>query len=132
MKHDIITLNQDFDAAVTRVIAALADQGFGVITRIDMDETFREKLGVAFPRYSILGACNPALAHKAVSAEPEIGLMLPCNITVEAGKSGTLVRIPDARELLGGAGLSDAPELQELASDAGARLDRVVAALRDA
>ncbi|MBJ6371347.1 DUF302 domain-containing protein [Sedimentitalea arenosa] len=131
MTHDRIRLAADFDAAIERVTQALADQGFGVITRIDMHDTFKEKLGVSFPRYTILGACNPKLAHQAVSAAPEIGLLLPCNVTVEEADEGTLVRIPDAREMLGGSGLTEAPDLSELASDAGDRLDRVVAALRD-
>ena len=131
MQHALILLNSDFDTAIARVTEALAAQGFGVITRINMDETFQAKLGVAFPRYTILGACNPALAHKAVSAIPEIGLLLPCNITVEASAGRTLVRIPDARELLGGAGLAEAPELAELVDDASQRLTQVEAALRD-
>lgn len=125
-----VSLSQEFDDAVTTVTEALAKEGFGVITRINMDETFKAKLGVDFRRYSILGACNPGLAHTAVTAAPEIGLLLPCNVVVEQAADSVQVSIPDAREMLGGAGLSDAPELQELAEDAGARLDRVVAALR--
>lgn len=125
-----ITLDQDFDAATDVVIKALAQEGFGIITRIDMHDTFKEKLDVDFPSYTILGACNPKLALDAVTAAPEIGLLLPCNVTVEAIDGGTRVRIPDARDMLGGAGLSDAPELTDLANDAGARLDRVVAKLR--
>lgn len=94
-----------------------------------MDETFRAKPGVEFPRYTILGPCNLKLAHTAVSAVPEIGLLLPCNITVEAIEGGTRVRIPDVHDMLGGAGFSDAPELAALAEDAGRRLKRVEAAL---
>lgn len=131
MKHTRISLDQPFDAAIARVTEALAQEGFGVITRIDMDETFRAKLGVAFPRYTILGACNPKLAHEAVTAAPEIGLLLPCNITVESVGESVQVRIPDAREMLGGSGLSDAGEMQALAADAGERLDRVAQRLRD-
>lgn len=131
MQFSTITLKQDFDAAVTQVTDALAQEGFGVITRINMDETFRAKLGVDFRRYTILGACNPGLAHTAVNAASEVGLLLPCNVIVEQGEDGVQVHIPDAREMLGGAGLSDAPELQELAEDAGARLERVVAALQN-
>lgn len=129
MDHTTLTLDQDFDAALDRVIAALAAEGFGIITRIDMHDTFKAKLGVDFRPYTILGACNPGLAHKAVSAAPEIGLLLPCNVTVEQADSGVIVRLPDAREMLGGAGLSDAPEMAKLAEDAGARLERVAAAL---
>lgn len=129
MLHTTLSLTAPFDQAILKVTEALADEGFGVITRIDMHETFKAKLGVDFPSYTILGACNPQLAHKAVSAVPEIGLLLPCNVTVEADGDAVRVRIPDAREMLGGAGLSNAPELAELAEDAGARLERVVAAL---
>lgn len=129
MDYSTLSLNQSLDSAIETVTAALAEEGFGIITRIDMDATFKAKLGVDFPKYTILGACNPKMAHKAVSAAPEIGLLLPCNITVEAQGDTTRVRIPDAEEMLGGAGLSDAPELTELAEDAGARLARVVAAL---
>ncbi|MDK3072325.1 DUF302 domain-containing protein [Sedimentitalea sp. JM2-8] len=133
MKHTRITLDQPFDDAIARVTDALAQEGFGVITRIDMDETFRAKLGVEFPRYTILGACNPKLAHEAVSAVPEIGLLLPCNVTVESAGGGdsVQVRIPDAREMLGGSGLSDAGEMRALAEDAGDRLERVAQHLRD-
>lgn len=129
MDYTTVTLDQDFDTAIDTVTKALADQGFGIITRIDMDTTFKAKLGVEFPKYTILGACNPKLAHKAVSAASEIGLLLPCNVTVEAVDGKVRVRIPDARDMLGGAGLSDAPELTELAEDAGDRLNRAIAAL---
>ena len=129
MRFDDISLDQDFSDAIETVTEALAAEGFGIITRIDMHDTFKAKLGVDFKPYTILGACNPQLAHKAVSAVPEIGMLLPCNVTVEQVEGGTRVRIPDAEEMLGGAGLSDSPVLTELADDAGARLSRVVAAL---
>ncbi len=130
MDHTALDLKLSFDDAIDAVTKALGNEGFGVITRIDMDATFRTKLGVDMPPYTILGACNPVLAHTAVTAVPEIGLLLPCNITIESDGEQTRVRIPDAREMLGGAGLSDAPELATLADDAGQRLDRVAAALR--
>ncbi len=130
MKFEEISMDLDFDQAMPQVIKALADEGFGIITRIDMHDTFREKLGVEFPKYTILGACNPQLALDAVSAAPEIGLLLPCNVTVEATDDTTRVRLPDAQELLGGAGISDAVELQTLATDAAGRLERVAAVLR--
>lgn len=129
MRFDDISIDQDFSNAIETVIEALAAEGFGIITRIDMHDTFKAKLGVDFDPYTILGACNPQLAHKAVSAVPEIGMLLPCNVTVEQVEGGTRVRIPDAEEMLGGSGLSDSPVLTELADDAGARLARVVAAL---
>jgi uncharacterized protein (DUF302 family) len=118
-----------FDQAVGRVTEALSAEGFGVISRIDLDKAFEEKLGLAFRRYAILGACNPKLAHTAVSARPEVGLLLPCNIVVEETGDGARVRIVDAGAMMGVGGLSAAPEIRALAEDAAARLDRVATAL---
>lgn len=125
-----IGLHLPFDDAVARVTEALAAEGFGVISRIDMDKAFREKLGADFRRYAILGACNPKLAMKAVTARPDVGLLLPCNVTVEEAGSGAVVRIVDAATMMGAAGLDSNPAIAELAEDAGARLGRVAAALR--
>lgn len=125
-----IALPLPFEAAIETVTAALAAEGFGVISRIDMDKAFREKIGVDFRRYAILGACNPKLAHRAVSARPEVGLLLPCNVTVEeADGGGSLVRLVDAPAMMGASGLADDPVIAELATDAGERLGRVAAAL---
>jgi len=124
-----IDLEGGFDAALDRVTEALAAEGFGVITRIDMDKTFHEKLGVDFRRYTILGACNPQLAHRAVSDVPEIGLLLPCNVTVEATEGGVRICLLDAERMIGGAGMGESATLSDLAEDAGARLSRVAAAL---
>lgn len=117
------------DAAIERVTALLKDEGFGVLTRIDIDKAFAQKLGVDFRPYVILGACNPQLAHAALSATPEMGLLLPCNVVVEATDTGSRVRIIDARAMLQMGGVSDAPAIRELADDASARLDRVAQAL---
>ncbi len=124
-----IALDLPFDEAVARVTEALGSQGFGVISRIDMDQAFREKLGAEFRRYAILGACNPGLAMKAVTARPDVGLLLPCNVTVEEAGSGAIVRIVDAATMMGAAGIDENPVIAELAEDAGARLGRVAAAL---
>ena len=124
-----IDLEGNFDDALDRVTEALAAEGFGVITRIDMDKTFKQKLGVDFRRYVILGACNPQLAHRAVSDASEIGLLLPCNVTVEATDTGTRVRLLDAEGMIGGAGMGDSITLAELAEDAGTRLARVAETL---
>ena len=124
-----IDLQGGFDDALDRVTKALAAEGFGVITRIDMDKTFQQKLGVDFRRYVILGACNPQLAHRAVSDAPEIGLLLPCNVTVEETDTGTRVRLLDAERMIGGAGMGDSSILTDLAEDAGARLARVAETL---
>jgi len=76
-------LDSDFDAAVERTTAALKRAGFGIITEIDVRETFRKKLGVDYRDYRILGACNPKMAHEALSIEDKVGTMLPCNVIVQ-------------------------------------------------
>ncbi len=89
-------LELPFEAAVEAVTAALKKEGFGILTKIDMREKFREKLGIDFPNYVILGACSPANAYKAVQAEEHIGLMLPCNVIVyeKGGKTAVAVIKP--------------------------------------
>jgi uncharacterized protein (DUF302 family) len=127
-----VDLSVGFEEAVDRVTAALADEGFGIISRIDLDKAFRDKLGADFRRYVILGACNPKLAHTAVSARPEVGLLLPCNVTVEEVGGAAQVRIVDAGAMMGVGGLDAVPEIAALAEDASARLNRVAAALEAA
>ena len=125
-----IALGLDYDQALEHVQAALKEDGFGVLTRIDIHDAFKEKIGVDFRRYSILGACNPPLAHKALSSRPDAGLMLPCNVTVEEdGQGGSLVRIVDAQAMMQAGGLEDDPVLAEVGGDAGARLKRVASSL---
>lgn len=90
------TLDLPFDAAVERVTAALQQEGFGVLTTIDIRETLRKKLDVDFRPYTILGACNPGFAHRALQSEPHIGAMLPCNVIVQdAGDGRTEVAAVD-------------------------------------
>ena len=84
------TLETDFETAVERVKAALKTEGFGVLSEIDIHKTFKEKLGVDFKQYKILGACNPAKAYKALQAENNIGLLLPCNVIVQESQSGKI------------------------------------------
>ncbi len=124
-----IHLNAAFDTAIDRTVAALAAEGFGVISRIDLDRAFHEKLGLDFRRYTILGACNPKLAHAALSARPEVGLLLPCNVTVEQAGDGAVVRIVDAAAMLSAGSLAEEPAFKALAEDASGRLARVAAAL---
>ncbi len=129
MSYDV-TLDTSYDESLERVIEALKVEGFGVLTRIDIHDAFKEKLGVDFHKYSILGACNPPLAHKALSARPDAGLMLPCNVVVEEVDSGTLVRIVDAAAMMQAGGLDGDPVLKEVGSEAEARLKRVAEALK--
>ena len=83
-------LNEEFDRVIDRVVAELKKEGFGILTEIDVKETLRKKLNVDFPRYRILGACNPPFAYKALQAEERIGTMLPCNVVVRELGSGTV------------------------------------------
>ena len=124
-----IVMDEPWESAVDRVISALADEGFGVLTRIDVHDTFKAKLDVDFRPYSILGACNPPLAHKALSNRPDAGLMLPCNVIVEQQGEGTLVRIVDPAAMMQAGGLEGDPAMEEVGGEAGARLQRVAKAL---
>ncbi len=123
-----IRLNLAFDTAVARVTEALKAEGFGVLTEIDVRETMRKKLNVDFRSYKILGACNPPLAFRALTAAPEVGLLLPCNVTVSEVEPGTAeVGLIDPLAMLS---VVPNPELGPIADEAKARLDRVAAALR--
>ncbi|MCZ7436675.1 DUF302 domain-containing protein [Micromonospora sp. WMMC241] len=122
-----IRLSAGFTPAVERVRAALKDQGFGVLTEIDMRATLHEKLGVELEEYVILGACNPPLAHRAVQADRNIGLLLPCNVVVRAdGPGATLVQALDPRVMVQ---LSDAADLRAVADEATRRLRAALDAL---
>jgi len=115
-----------FADAIDRVKSALAQNGFGVITEIDLQKKFREKLSVDFRRYSILGACNPALAYEALKLDPTTGLLLPCNVVVEENSAGTVVvSIVDPKLMLGAA----SPTVAPIAEEAGRRLAQVAADL---
>ncbi len=130
MSYDVV-IDAPYSESLQRVIAALKDEGFGVLTRIDVHDAFKEKLGIDFRQYSILGACNPPLAHKALSSRPDAGLMLPCNVIVEeTGDGGTLVRIADPGAMMQAGGLAGDPVLQEVGGEAEKRLKRVAQALR--
>ena len=125
-----VSLNTPYSESLERVIEALKAEGFGVLTRIDIHDAFKEKLGVDFRQYSILGACNPPLAHKALSNRPDAGLMLPCNVIVEETETGgTLVRIIDPAAMMQAGGFAGDPVLKEVGGEAEVRLKRVAAAL---
>lgn len=116
-----------FEQAVERVTAALKNEGFGVLTEIDVRATFAKKLGVDFRRYVILGACNPNLAYRALGAEPELGLLLPCNVVVqEAPAGGVSVSIADPKAMFS---LVENPAVKPVADEADERLKRVIASL---
>lgn len=122
-----VYLDTDYETAVAQVTAALQAEGFGVLTEIDVKATLKKKLDVDFRPYKILGACNPPLAYKALSTAPEIGLMLPCNVTVSQEADGRiLVNLTNPKMMLG---ITDLPELAEIANDAEMRMSRVAAAL---
>ncbi len=125
------TIAAPFDEAVARVTEALQAEGFGVLTTIDVQATMKAKLDVAFERYSILGACNPQLAYRALEIEHDIGLLLPCNVVVHEAHDGggatrTQVDIADPIAMLG---IVRSPALQEVADEARSRLRRVITAI---
>jgi len=125
-----VSLESPFDEAIDRVTEALAAEGFGILTRIDVHTTMKKKLDVEFRPYAILGACNPPLAHRALAHRPEVGLMLPCNVTVEArDDGGSLVRIGNPDAMLQVGELGEDATLAGVAEEARARLKRVADAL---
>ena len=124
-----VKMADSYPEALERVIEALKAEGFGVLTRIDVHDTLKEKLGVEFRNYAILGACNPPLAHKALSSRADAGLMLPCNVIVEENDEGVLVRIVDPAAMMQAGGLAGDPAMEEVGGEAGARLKRVAETL---
>jgi uncharacterized protein (DUF302 family) len=122
-----VRVNKNFDEAVAQVTAALKAEGFGVLTEIDVKETLKKKIDVDFRPYKILGACNPPLAYRALSIVPEVGLLLPCNVTVSYVEDNvTDVSLVDPVSMLG---FVQHPDLEPVAEEARARLDRVAKAL---
>ncbi len=113
-----------FDRAVERAKEALKAEGFGVLCEIDVTATLREKLGIAFRPYRILGACNPQLAHRALTVEPQLGLLLPCNVVVQEIDGVTSVSVVDANAMLGFVGNQD---LDSIAHEANERLSLALA-----
>ena len=120
------TLDSGFEQTIDRVTQALAKEGFGVLSDIDVAGTLKKKLGLDVPAYRILGACNPQFAHRALAAEPEIGTLLPCNVVVRKDGANTRVDIMDPLAVMQ---LVGKPEVAAIANEVRGRLDRVLAAL---
>jgi uncharacterized protein (DUF302 family) len=116
----------DYDDAIARIRAALAEEGFGVLTEIDVKATLKKKIDVDFGRYVILGACNPKLAHRALQFDPKIGLLLPCNVVVREIEGGSEIQVIDPKAMFT---FIDAPGIGELAKEAEDRLRRALAAV---
>lgn len=125
-----VHLNVPYEGALERVVDALKREGFGVITRIDVHDIFKQKLGREFRQYSILGACNPQLAYRALSQRADVGLLLPCNVTVERDSArSTVVRIANPNALVAASGLEGDGSMRDIAAEALARLSRVAESL---
>lgn len=119
-------LNAEFDDAIAKTRAALAEQGFGVLTEIDMQATLKTKIGADMERYVILGACNPQLAHRAVGVDRQIGLLLPCNVVVRADGDDVVVEAMNPALMVE---VTGEPELEAVAAEATTRLQAAIDAL---
>ncbi|MBN2043922.1 MAG: DUF302 domain-containing protein, partial [Anaerolineales bacterium] len=126
-----VNLDCSYQQALEKVTEALKTEGFGVLTKIDVKTTLKEKIGEDFRHYAILGACNPPLAHKALENNSMLGLVLPCNVTVEESKQGAIVNLINPNTmLLSIPGFEQNQTLKEVASEATKRFKRVADALR--
>jgi len=126
-KYGIETrLSLPYETAVEKVTEALKEEGFGVLTEIDVKATLKKKLDADFRRYVILGACNPPLAHRALSTELDVGLLLPCNVIVYEDGEGSVVSAADPGAMMEIAGN---PDLSSIAEEARERLERAIASL---
>jgi uncharacterized protein (DUF302 family) len=122
-----VTVQGEYEPTVAAVRAALQQEGFGVLTEIDIRATLKAKLDVDLPPHIILGACNPPLAHKAITAQPEIGLLLPCNVVVRDGGNGTM--IVSAMDPVAALSLAQDPGIEPIALEVRARLERALQSL---
>ena len=121
-------LSLPYEQAVQKTTEALKAEGFGVLTEVDVKATLKQKLNADFRRYVILGACNPPLAHRALSANLDVGLLLPCNVTVYEEDGGAVVTAVDPMAMLGV--MKDDQVVCEVAEEARARLIRVIESLK--
>lgn len=124
-----VQLHTDYETALGRVTEALKTEGFGVLTEIDVQATLKKKLDVDFHPYRILGACNPPLAHRALQAAPEVGLLLPCNVTVsQVGENTIEVSLVDPLAMMD---MVQHPALGAVAREAREKLERVASSLKE-
>ena len=124
------TLQGNLDDVIETVTEALKVEGFGILTRIDVDKVLKTKIDVDFRPYTILGACNPVLANKALNARSDVGLMLPCNVTVEkSGEGEYLVRFIDAAKMMSFSTLGENADLVAIGNEAADRIGRAAASL---
>jgi len=121
-----VVLSQPFEDAVAAVRVALSDQGFGVLTEIDVQATMKAKLNADLPPYLILGVCNPPLAYRALQAEPSVGLLLPCNVIIRQTDQGTVVEAIDPMTMVS---VSGNPALQPVVDEVAVRLNAALATL---
>lgn len=121
------TVSKTYEQAIAAATDALKEEGFGVLTEIDVAATLKKKIDVDVPRYIILGACNPKLAHKALSAENQVGVLLPCNVVVQEHADGRVE--VSAMDPVGAMAMIGNPVLTEIATDVKGRLERVLAKL---
>lgn len=121
------TLETDFETAKEKVTEALSKEGFGVLTEISVDQTFKKKLDIDFKKYHILGACNPNFAHQAISKEDKIGVMLPCNVILEETEDGHIE--VSAVDPIASMSAVENQELGQIAADVQDRLKKVIESL---
>lgn len=119
-------LDINYEQALEKVTEALKEQGFGVLTTIDMQATLKQKLNVDFRKYAILGACNPPFAHQSLRTQLNVGLLLPCNVIVYEKDGGSVVEILDPKKMME---VSGNPDLEPIALDAQSRLKRAIESL---
>lgn len=123
-----VTVDLPYAEAVTRTREALAEQGFGILTEIDVQATMREKRDVEMEPYVILGACNPDLAHQALELDRTIGVLLPCNVVVRSTGDGSTVQVLDPQMM---SAVTELPQLQPIANEAGRRLQAAMDTLTE-
>lgn len=123
------TLKVPFEEAIQQTTEALKTEGFGVLTQIDVQTTFKQKINADFRRYIILGACNPVLAHRALSANADVGLLLPCNVTVQEDGDEIIITAVDPLAMMGS--LEEQAEIKAVAVEARAKLEKVISLLKE-